>query len=116
MPPDTPSRSERMLERYLEIETVARQMLQEARAEDWNRVAMRERAIRALADRLRADLDRLPLNRDQRRERLAIARRLIGIDADIRRLADPANRTLDALFDPARPDRARERPARIDRR
>lgn len=116
MPPDLPRRSERMLERYLEIETVARQMLQEARTSDWSRVALRGRAIRALADRLRADLDRLPLNGEQRRERLVIARRLIRIDADIRRLADPGSQALDALFDPARPDPGNAQRPQIDRR
>ena len=91
-----------MLERYLEIESLARQMLSEARAQDWQGVTRRGLAIRALADQLRADLDRFPLSAEQRRARLVIARRLLGIDADIRRLACPGSRALDALFEPGR--------------
>ncbi|ODT38473.1 MAG: hypothetical protein ABS55_00410 [Lautropia sp. SCN 70-15] len=87
-----------MLDRYLEIEALARQMLGEARAANWNGVALRQQAIRSLADRLQAELERSPLSHDQRRERLVIARRLLRMDADIRRLASPGCQTLDALF------------------
>ncbi len=91
-----------LLDQYQKIEGAAVEMLRAARKEDWDRVAGLERAIRELADRLQRDAGRIALAPDERREQLRILRRLVLIDGDVRRLAHPWNRTLDAMFSPTR--------------
>jgi hypothetical protein len=96
-----------VLDHYREIESAAMVMLQAAHDDDWSRVARIERAIGDLAARLGeiAALDRLDVS--QRNERRLIVRRLLSIDADVRRLARPSNRTIDAMFAPRPVGKAR---------
>lgn len=75
-------------------------MLSAARNEDWDNVARLERCVRDLADNLRRDADGFEIAPDERREQLRILRRLVLMDGDVRRLAHPWNRTLDAMFSP----------------
>lgn len=91
-----------LLDQYQRIECAAVAMLDAAREEDWDRVAELERTIRDLADHLQLYSGRIELAPDERREQLRILRRLVLIDGDVRRLAHPWNRTLDAMFSPAR--------------
>lgn len=95
------------LDHYREIESAAMVMLQAAHDDDWNRVARIERAIGDLAARLgeMAALDKLDAG--QRNERRLIVQRLLSIDADVRRLARPSNRTLDTMFAPRPASEAR---------
>lgn len=97
-----------VLDHYREIESAARVMLQAAHDDDWTRVARIERAIRDLATRLDDLAPHGPLDAGQRHERRLIVGRLLSIDADVRRLAHPSNRTLDAMFAP-RPSAGRSR-------
>ncbi|MFP5405632.1 MAG: flagellar protein FliT [Gammaproteobacteria bacterium] len=75
-------------------------MLRAARNEDWATVSRLERRIRDMADNLRRDADRFEVAPDERREQLRVLRRLVLMDGDVRRLAHPWNRTLDAMFSP----------------
>lgn len=100
-PPRKPAalRSPPLIDRYREIEYVALEMLDAGRAGDWNRVGDLETTIRSLADGVARAGGPEVLDDEHRRERLRILRRLILLDGDLRRLADPANRWLDSMFD-----------------
>jgi hypothetical protein len=89
-----------VLDHYREIESAALVMLQAAHDDDWHRVTRIERAIRELAGRLDDLAPHHRLDAGQRRERRLIVGRLLSIDADVRRLAHPSNRTLDTIFAP----------------
>lgn len=89
-----------VLDHYREIESAALVMLQAAHDDDWNRVTRIERAIRELAARLDDLAPSHRLDAGQRHERRLIVGRLLSIDADVRRLAHPSNRTLDTMFAP----------------
>lgn len=91
-----------LIDRYREIECAALEMLDAGRAGDWNRVGDLEATIRSLADGVAHAGGPQALDDEQRRERLRILRRLIVLDGDLRRLADPANGWLDSMFDGAR--------------
>lgn len=98
-----------LIDRYREIEFVALEMLDAGRAGDWTRVGDLGSTIRGLADSVARAGGPEALDAEQRRERLRILRRLVAVDADLRRLSDPVNGWLDSMFDGGRHD-ARERP------
>ncbi|MDT3677599.1 MAG: flagellar protein FliT [Burkholderiaceae bacterium] len=98
-----PSPSTPLLDRYRQIESVALEMLEAGRAGDWTRVATLETTIRGLADGIARDGGPDALDAEQRRERLRILRRLVLLDGDLRRLADPVHGWLDTMFE-ARPN------------
>lgn len=93
-----------LIDRYREIEHVALEMLHAGRAGDWARVDALETTIRTLADGVARAGGPDALDPEQQRERLRILRRLVLLDGDLRRIADPENGWLDAIFDPRRND------------
>lgn len=110
-PPRKPAalRSLPVIDRYREIEFVALEMLEAGRAGDWARVGDLGSTIRTLADGVARAGGPDTLDAEQRRERLRILKRLVAVDADLRRLSDPVNGWLDSMFDGGRND-ARDRP------
>lgn len=96
--PSTP-----LIDRYREVESVALEMLEAGRAGDWTRVGALEITIRTLADGITRAGGPDALDAEQRRERLRILRRLVLLDGDLRRLADPVNGWLDTMLE-ARPN------------
>ncbi|MCD6682006.1 MAG: flagellar protein FliT [Burkholderiaceae bacterium] len=98
-----------VIDRYREIESVALEMLEAGRAGDWARVGDLGSTIRTLADGVARAGGPDTLDAQQRRERLRILARLVAVDADLRRLSDPASAWLDSMFGPARHD-AHNRP------
>lgn len=91
-----------LLDRYLEIERVARHMLDAGRAGNWARVGELESTVRNLADCLAQAAGRNALSPAEDRERLRILRRIVLVDGDLRRLAQPSNAWLDDLFSSGR--------------
>ena len=89
-----------MIDRYREIEHVALEMLDAGRAGDWARVGALETTIRTLADGVARAGGSDSLDAEHQRERLRILRRLVLLDGALRRIADPVNGWLDAMFDP----------------
>jgi len=93
-----------VLVRYRAAESSARQMLRAARQADWDRVSDCEARFRRLSQQPAAAAgidDRLPADRMSaaaHRERLRAIRRLILIDAEVRRLCDPQAAKLDAML------------------
>lgn len=100
-----------LLGRYIEIEDVAREMLEAGRAGNWTRVGDLQTTIRGLADGVARAGGAAALAPEEQRLRLLILKRLILLDGDLRRLAHPANRWLDEMLD-ARRDPARARCSR----
>lgn len=95
-----------LLGRYLEIEEVAREMLEAGRADNWTRVGELQARIRTLADGVACAGGAAALPLQEQRLRMLILKRLILLDGDLRRLAHPTNRWLDQMFDTrgGRPD------------
>lgn len=100
-----------LIQRYREIEYVALAMLEAGRAGDWARVGGLETEIRRLADGVARAGGPDALDGEQRRERLRILRRLVVLDGDLRRLADPMNRWVDSMFAAGVRDGTPHRPA-----
>lgn len=98
-----------LIDRYREIEFVALEMLEAGRAGDWTRVGDLGSTIRTLAAGVARAGGPDALDAEQRRERLRILRRLVAVDADLRRLSDPVNGWLDSMFGGGRRD-APDRP------
>lgn len=86
------------IEHYREIAQLAERMLCAARRDDWDDVRRQERTIRHVADCLGRSRTTRKLDGDGQRERARIMRRLLTVDADVRRLANPAGGRLDALL------------------
>ena len=110
-PPRKPAAlaSPALIDRYREIESVALEMLEAGRAGNWSRVGDLGSTIRTLADDVARAGAPDTLDAQQRRERLRILARLVAVDADLRRLSDPASAWLDSMFGAARHD-AQNRP------
>lgn len=99
-----------LIDRYREIEYVALEMLEAGRAGDWSRVGDLGSTIRTLADGVARAGGPEALDAEQRRERARILRRLVVVDADLRRLSDPASAWLDSMFDAPPQDGGTSRP------
>ncbi|MBN9461002.1 MAG: flagellar protein FliT [Burkholderiales bacterium] len=95
-----------LIERYREIECVASEMLAAGRAGDWTRVGDLGTTIRSLADGVARAGGPEALDPGQQMERLQIMKRLVVLDGELRRLADPTNGWLDAMFGTAPGDGA----------
>ncbi|HEY0878406.1 MAG TPA: flagellar protein FliT [Zeimonas sp.] len=89
-----------LIDRYREIEGVACEMLEAGRAGDWTRVGDLGSTIRSLADDVARAGGPEALDAGERRERMRILTRLVVVDGELRRLADPASARLDSMFDP----------------
>ncbi len=100
-----------LIDRYREIEFVALEMLEAGRAGDWDRVGHLSSTIRTLADGVARAGGPEALDAEQRRERGRILRRLLAVDADLRRLSDPASAWLDSMFDAPPRNGGASRPA-----
>lgn len=100
-----------MIDRYRQIEGFAREMLEAGRAGDWVRVGKLEATIRSLADGIERAGGPAGLAPNEQRDRMRILERLVRLDGALRRLADPQNRWLDAMFDAGRGSRAEPRGA-----
>jgi flagellar protein FliT len=82
--------------RRIECETV--QMLGAARLDDWQGVKRCESTIAELARELDLAKRTATLQPKEDQERMRILRRLVIADGEVRRLADPRSRGLDAML------------------
>ena len=83
---------------YEEILGLTGQMLEAARASDWDRLTATERLCRILVDRLVAEGGRLQLSAPLRQRKVAIIRKLLDDDAEIRRVTDPRMAELERML------------------
>jgi flagellar protein FliT len=85
---------------YRALERACREMLDAARAGDWDEVARIEAYTRGPIDAIRACGAGAPMPRETLREKFALLRRIVQLDAQIRHLAHPWQRDLDRMLSP----------------
>ncbi|MDM0014765.1 flagellar protein FliT [Variovorax sp. J22P168] len=90
---------ERLMDYYKAIEASSRQMLEAARAEEWDEVVRCEGACAVLIERLRFLSKSQELPKGQRAEKSLIMQRILRNDAEIRVLAEPWLSTFAEMFD-----------------
>lgn len=78
-----------LIDFYRAIETTSLQMLDAARAEDWEGVVRLEGACAVLIEQLRFNSRTEELLPDERAEKTSIMQRILHNDAQIRYLAEP---------------------------
>lgn len=92
------SAESKLLSHYRRIECQTVQMLGAAQLDDWQGVRRCESKITELARELEQAKSDARLLPGEDRERLRILRRLVIADAEVRRLADPRSRRIDAML------------------
>ena len=97
--------SDSVLDHYRALERAAGEMLEAARRDDWARVAEIERSLASRAPSAQAQPEGETLSPAAERERLRIVHRIIVTDGEIRRLAQPWEQALDAVFPASAPGR-----------
>lgn len=81
--------SQILIDYYKAIEDSSAQMLNAAKAEDWEQVVRFEGACAMLIEQLRERAAREELQPEQRAEKTRIMQRILNNDAQIRYLAEP---------------------------
>ena len=92
-----------ILAQYRAIEEICLGMLAAARSDDWPRVTELQASSRALIAEVRSAGERVSLKGCDHQERFRILRRILVIDGEIRKLAQPWQRSLDEMFAPRVP-------------
>ena len=78
-----------LIDYYLAIEDCSHQMLEAAKAENWDEVVRLEGASAVLIEQLRYQSRGEELLPEQRAEKTRIMQRILGNDAQVRYLAEP---------------------------
>ncbi|MGE5468379.1 MAG: flagellar protein FliT [Ignavibacteria bacterium] len=77
------------IKRYEEIGALSAQMVDAARAQDWQRLVALEKSVAELRDALMAEDDNDSLAEPERRVKAALIQRILDDDAEIRRHTEP---------------------------
>ncbi|MGZ5179112.1 MAG: flagellar protein FliT [Ramlibacter sp.] len=86
-----------LLRHYEALDSASQEMLEAARAGDWDSVCRLEGACAVVIARLQQLAQEQPLAPDEQPHRMRILRAILARDAEIRRLCDP----LPPVLDPA---------------
>ncbi len=97
------------IKRYEEIGALSAQMVDAARAQDWQRLIALEKCVAELRDALMADDDNDNLTDAERRMKAALIQRILDDDAEIRRHTEPRMEQLRQFLDSAKTQRRIER-------
>jgi flagellar protein FliT len=81
--------SDRLISQYQAIEQVTAEMADAARRSDWKEVNRLEQSAVGAISGLRAAVNEVTLDREQRIHKLAIMRRILANDAVVRELTNP---------------------------
>jgi len=84
-----------LLRHYEALDSASQEMLQAARAGDWDSVCRLEGACAVVIARLQQLAHEQPLGPDEQPHRMRILRAILARDAEIRRLCDPLPEVLD---------------------
>ena len=84
-----------LLRHYEALDCASQEMLQAARAGDWDSVCRLEGACAVVIARLQQLAQEQPLASDEQPHRMRILRAILARDAEIRRLCDPLPEVLD---------------------
>ena len=98
-----PTMSTSVLNYYEAIERASADMLDAARAGDWDQVVKLEGACVLLIIQLKAAARELPLGQDEARVKSRIMQRILVNDAEIRHLAEPWLQDLENTLAGGRP-------------
>jgi flagellar protein FliT len=90
---DSPSS---LLRHYAALEAASSEMLQAARAGDWDSVCHLEGACAVVIAKVRRLAQEHPLRPQEQQERMRILRSIMANDAQIRRICEPLPSMLDA--------------------
>ena len=88
-----------LMDYYRAIEASSRQMLEAARADDWDEVLRCEGACAVLIEQLRFLSKSQALTKEQRSEKSRIMQRILRNDAEIRVLSEPWLSTFAEMFE-----------------
>lgn len=77
------------IKRYEEIGALSAQMVEAARAQDWQRLIALEKCVTELRNALMTDDDNDKLTEPERRMKAALIQRILDDDAEIRRHTEP---------------------------
>jgi flagellar protein FliT len=83
---------------YHAIERTSLQMVQAARRDDWTEVGRLEAASRLQVEQLQAQTTGAPLSPEQKARKRSALLAILRHDAQVRRLADPAQANLELLL------------------
>jgi flagellar protein FliT len=97
--------SSELIATYEAILQVTTQMLDAARAGDWDRLVDRERECRRLVDCVATTKAEIRLEPEARQRKVEIIRKVLADDAEIRNLAEPCMARLQHLIGSARQER-----------
>ena len=87
-----------LLRYYLALEGASREMLEAARAGDWDSVCRLEGACAVVISRLRKLKAAHPMPAEEQPERMRILRTILANDAELRRLCEPLPEMIDPRF------------------
>jgi flagellar protein FliT len=96
-----PAEASAMLRCYAALDSASREMLEAARAGDWDGVCRLEGACALVIARLEELGPPHAMPAHEQRERMRILRQIVERDAEIRRISDPMPAFLDATTAPA---------------
>ncbi len=86
------------LARYRIVERQCERMLEAARDDDWNDVGVIAGELQALIAAIRVEASATELAARERSEKFRILRNIVRLDAQIRHLANPWQRSLDTML------------------
>jgi flagellar protein FliT len=89
---------EQVIAIYDEVRTIVGQMLDAAKADDWDGLVVREHACRQLIEQLMAHDTVSRLDEAQQRQKIALIRQILALDAEIRTLTEPRLTDLQNLL------------------
>ncbi|HRK56855.1 MAG TPA: flagellar protein FliT [Burkholderiaceae bacterium] len=103
----------RLIERYENLETISRAMLEAARAGCWDEVARLEQQCVGLIEELKAARQQESLSHHEQWQRITLLRKILAHDAEIRERSEPWLMQLEMLVPgvPVSADDWRKRPA-----
>lgn len=86
---------------YEDIRIITEQMLQAARASDWEQLVVLEKKCKSLVERLIAAEPREPLSGKLQQRKVEIIRQVLADDAKIRNLTEPWMKQLQSILSTA---------------
>lgn len=87
-----------LLENYAVVERAAERMLAAARRSDWDEVARIEHACYTLVQQLQQSAEGAELDGEGNARRMAVLKRILAIDGEVRDLAQPWLKNVDTMF------------------
>ena len=91
-------REQHIVDRYQRMADASRRMLDAAREDDWERVCAVEKECAGLIAELSQMGDLAPTDSSLRQQKVALMKRVLADDAELRLLTQPWLRKLDALI------------------